>query len=59
MTDFETALAAYQAHCEVSDTPCEEAVESLSQVVNGVVYLRSRPTGYVARYDVRRNQLVV
>jgi hypothetical protein len=59
MTDYETALAAYQAHCEVADIPCETAQEDLSQVVNGVVYLRARPTGYIARYDVRRNQLVV
>jgi hypothetical protein len=59
MSDYETALAAYQTYCENSNSQCEEAKEELSQVINGVVYLRSKPTGYVARYDLQRGQLVV
>lgn len=57
-SDFDTAVAAYQAHCDTAGIACEEATTEHSEIINGIVYLRSKPTGFVARYSLGRGRLL-
>ncbi len=57
-SDFDTAVLAYQAHCDLVGTPAQEAIEAHSNIVNGVVYLRANSTGYMARYSIKRGRLL-
>lgn len=57
-SDFDTAVAAYRTHCEANGAVCEDASTEHSEVINGIVYLRSKPTGFIARYSIGRGRLL-
>ncbi len=53
------AVAAYQERCSNDSIFFEEPVEAYSGQINNVIYLRTSPIGYVARFDIRRHRLLV
>ena len=56
--DFDVAVAAYQERCSKDSIVFQEPVEAYSGQINNVIYLRTSPIGYVARFDVRRHRLL-
>ncbi|MEO1094496.1 MAG: hypothetical protein AAFX01_06305 [Cyanobacteria bacterium J06638_28] len=58
MTNFETAVTAYKEKCTTESLPFVEPIEEYSKEFNQVIYLQTGMTGYVARYDTRRNRLL-
>jgi hypothetical protein len=57
--NFDLAVAAYRESCDVNDLVFQAPDETLSRQVDNVIYLRVKPAGYVARYDIRRRRLLV
>lgn len=57
--NFDLAVTAYRESCDLSDLVFQDPNEELSRQVDNVVYLRVNPSGYVARYDIRRRRLLV
>lgn len=57
--NFDLAVAAYQESCDRDNLVFQSPDEALSRQIDNVVYLRVSPTGYVARYDIRRRRMLV
>jgi hypothetical protein len=53
------AVTAYQERCSNDSILFQQPVEEYSGQINNVVYLRTSPVGYVARFDIRRHRLLV
>jgi len=58
-SNFEIALLAYQEICDRNNLPFQQPVEEYSKQINNVFYLRKSVTGYIARYDMRRQRILV
>lgn len=58
-SNFEIALSAYQEICDRNNLPFQQPIEEYSKQINDVLYLRTGPTGYIARYDIRRQRILV
>lgn len=59
LSDFETAVAAYRELCDRNSLTFHQPVEEYSTVVHNLVYLRTAPAGFVARYSLRRRTLLI
>ena len=59
LSDFEVAVAAYQDHCTRNNLIFQQPLEEYSKRINSVLYLRTSATGYIARYDMQRQRLLV
>ncbi|MEO0488422.1 MAG: hypothetical protein AAF215_10200 [Cyanobacteria bacterium P01_A01_bin.123] len=57
-SDFELTVSAYQESCDRNNLTFYPPIEEHSQQINDVIYLRTGSTGYVARYDTRRRQML-
>ncbi len=58
-SNFDMAVAAYQERCSNDSIVFQQPVEAYSGQSNNVIYLRTSPIGYVARFDIRRHRLLV
>lgn len=57
--NFDLAVAAYREGCDLNNLIFQDPDQDLSRQVDNVIYLRVNPSGYVARYDIRRRRLLV
>jgi len=57
--NLDLAVAAYRESCDLNDLAFQTPDETLSRQVDNVIYLRTNPAGYVARYDIRRRRLLI
>ncbi|NJN22862.1 MAG: hypothetical protein HC812_18925 [Leptolyngbya sp. RL_3_1] len=59
LSDFDLAVAAYQANCDLKGFTFQQPSEEHSKQVSNVVYLRTSNVGYVARYNVKRRRILI
>jgi hypothetical protein len=59
LSDFDLAVAAYQADCDRQGLTFQQPSEEYSKQVSNVVYLRTSNVGYLARYNVKRRRILV
>lgn len=57
VSNFETAVAAYQENVNIKDISFHQSREEYSQQINDIAYLRISAIGYVASYHTRRQIL--
>ncbi len=55
---FSEILVAYKDYCDLNSLTVEKPTEEHSNMIHGVMYLRSNPVSYVARYDTRRQKFI-
>lgn len=56
--NFETMAAEYKDYCDRNNLTFQQPSEEHSNMIHGVMYLRTNPVSYVARYDTRRQQFL-
>lgn len=56
--DFDQAVAAYKASCDRNNLTFHQPSEEYSEAIHSVIYLRTGPASYVARYDTRRHRVL-
>jgi hypothetical protein len=59
LSNFDTAVVAYRENCDRLGTTFQQPSEEHSLVTGSMVYLRNSPTGYVARYNMKRNRILL
>jgi len=57
-SNFDIAVTAYREHCTSNSILFQQPVEAYSGQINNVIYLRTSPIGYAARFDIRRHRLL-
>lgn len=56
--NFEKAVDAYRESCEQKQLTFQQPSQEHSNMIHDVMYLRIRPSSYVARYDTRRQRVL-
>jgi hypothetical protein len=57
-SNYDIAVAAYKERCSKDSILFQQPIEECSEQINSVVYLRTSPVGYVARFDMSRHRLL-
>jgi hypothetical protein len=58
LSNFDLAVAAYRDSCDRNNLRFHQPSEAYSKQMENVVYLRTSPTSFVARYDIRRRRIL-
>ncbi|MBE9077206.1 hypothetical protein IQ241_07845 [Romeria aff. gracilis LEGE 07310] len=58
-SNYDLAVAAYRESCDRNNLTFRQPVEAFSKRIDNVIYMRTSSVGYVARYDIRRRQILV
>lgn len=58
-SNYDLAVSAYRESCDRNNLTFKQPVEEYSKRIDNVIYMRVSPVGYVARYDIRRRQILI